>query len=174
MESPATETELFTFLDKCQIAYKTHRHSPVFTVEEAQSVRAGMPKETGHGHSKNLFVRDKKKNHALIVAAEERNIDLKSMAEKIGMGRLSFASPDRLMAHLGVTPGAVTPFSLLNARQKPNTGGPEIQVVLDESLLKHSQVYFHPLHNAATTAVSPDGLIKFIKVCGFEPLIIPL
>lgn len=170
MESPATETELFAFLDNQKIAHKTHRHSPVFTVEEAQSVRADMP----GGHSKNLFVRDKKKSHALIVAAEDRKIDLKNLAEQTGMGRLSFASPDRLMIHLGVTPGAVTPFSLLNAFKRSSPDGPAIQVVLDEGLLMHQLVYFHPLHNGATTAVSPKGLIKFIRACGFEPLVLPL
>ncbi len=170
MESPATETELFAFLDKQQITHKTHRHSPVFTVKEAQTVRAGMP----GGHSKNLFVRDKKKNHALIVATEERKINLKCLADQIEMGRLSFASPDRLMTHLGVTPCAVSPFSLLNTLRQPGPDGPAIQVILDEGLLVHQLVYFHPLHNAATTAISPEGLIKFTRACGFEPFILPL
>jgi len=170
MESPVTETELFAFLDNCRIAHKTHRHSPVFTVEEAQAVRADMP----GGHSKNLFVRDKKKNHALIVAAEERKIDLKHLAGKIEMGRLSFASPDRLMTYLGVTPGSVTPFSLLNAYRQPAPDGKTVQVIIDESLLDHDMVYFHPLHNAATTAISPGDLLKFVRACGFEPSVLSL
>lgn len=170
MESLAIETELFAFLDTLQIAYKTHRHSPVFTVEEAQAVRVGMH----GGHSKNLFVRDKKKNHALVVAEEHLPIDLKSLAGKIGLGRLSFASPDRMMAKLGVTPGSVTPFSLLNARTLARPDDRTIHVVIDEGLLSHEAVYFHPLHNAATTAISPNDLIKFIRACRFEPSILPL
>jgi len=168
MESPATETELYAFFDKHGIAYKTHRHDPVFTVGEAQAARAGM----NGGHSKNLFVRDKKKNHALIIAHEDQRIDLKGLAAQIGLGRVSFASPDRLMAHLGVAPGSVTPFSLLNAYQRPTPSNREILVIIDKKLLTFERVYFHPLHNAATTSVSPEHLVKFIKACGFEPDIV--
>ncbi len=161
MESPATETELYAFLDK-------HRHDPVFTVGEAQAVRAGME----GGHSKNLFVRDKKKNHALLIVHENQRIDLKSLAAKIGLGRVSFASPDRLMTHLGVSPGSVTPFALLNAHRQAAPENRKILVVIDESLLSYGLVYFHPLHNAATTSVSPEHLVKFIRACGFEPAIV--
>lgn len=167
MESPASETELFAFLYTHQIAHKTHRHDPVFTVEEAQTVRKGMI----GGHSKNLFVRDKKKQYALVVASEDQTIDLKSLAGKIGMGRLSFASAERLAAYLGVTPGSVTPFALLNAHTRAVPDHPDIKVILDANLLGNDVVYFHPLHNAATTGVSSHDLVKFIKVCGFEPVI---
>lgn len=167
MESPASETELFAFLDKHQIAYETHRHDPVFTVEEAQAVRKGMI----GGHSKNLFVRDKKKQYALIIAGEDQPIDLKNLAGKIGLGRLSFANAERLAAYLGVTPGSVTPFALLNAHTRAEPGHPDIKVVLDTKLLDHDVVYFHPLHNAATTGISSQDLVKFVKACGFNPLI---
>ncbi len=168
MESPATETELCAFFDKHGIAYKTHRHDPVFTVGEAQAARAGMD----GGHSKNLFVRDKKKNHALIIVHEDQRVDLKSLATKISFGRLSFASPDRLMTYLGVLPGSVTPFSLLNAHRQATPDYKKILVVIDEKLLSYDLVYFHPLHNAATTSVSPKHLVKFISACGFEPAIV--
>jgi len=168
MESPATETELYAFLDKQEIVYETYHHNPVFTVEEAQAARAGME----GGHSKNLFVRDKKKNHALIIAHEDQPIDMKDLAVKIGLGRLSFASPDRLMTHLGVSPGSVTPFSLLNAHRQAATDERKILVVIDEKLLSYDLVYFHPLHNAATTSISPKHLVKFIKTCGFESVIV--
>ena len=170
MESPASETELFTFLDKHQIAYETHRHDPVFTVEEAQAVRAGMV----GGHSKNLFVRDKKKQYALIIAGEDQPVNLKNLAGKIGLGRLSFASAERLAAYLGVTPGSVTPFALLNAHTRVEPNHPDIKVVLDAKLLDHGVVYFHPLHNAATTGISSQDLTKFVRACGFDPLITQL
>lgn len=168
MESPAIETELYAFFDKHEIVYETHRHDPVFTVDEAQAARAGME----GGHSKNLFVRDKKKNHALIVAHEDQPIDMKNLAAKIGLGRLSFASPERLMTHLGVSPGSVTPFSLFNAHRQATSHERKVHVVIDEKLLSYDLVYFHPLHNAATTSISPEHLIKFIKACSFEPVIV--
>lgn len=174
MESPASETELFAFLDKHKIAHETHRHDPVFTVEEAQAARSGMPKAASYGHSKNLFVRDKKKNYALIVASEDQPIDLKTLAGKIEMGRLSFASAERLKAYLGVTPGSVTPFALFNAYTRKAPDHPAIKVILDQKLLRHDTVYFHPLHNAATTGVSSEGLISFIKACGMQPMITQL
>jgi len=167
MESPASETELFAFLDKHQISHKTHRHDPVFTVEEAQAVRTGMI----GGHSKNLFVRDKKKQYALVVASEDQTIDLKNLAVKIDMGRLSFASAERLAAYLGVTPGSVTPFALLNAHTRAMPNHPKVKLILDANLLDNEMVYFHPLHNGATTRVSSHDLVKFVKACGFDPVI---
>lgn len=174
MESPASESELFAFFDSHKIAHETYRHDPVFTVEEAQLARSSMPKGPKHGHSKNLFLRDKKKNYALIVASEDQKIDLKSLANTIDMGRLSFASAERLKAYLGVTPGSVTPFALLNAHKTAAPDHPKIKVILDYNLLQHDVMYFHPLHNAATTGVSPQDLVTFIKACGFEPVITKL
>lgn len=169
MESPALEAELFDFLDALGIAHTTYRHAPVYTVEEAQNERAAM---LSGGHSKNLFLRDKRKNYALIVAEENRKIDLKSLAETIGLGRPSFASAERLQAYLGVTPGSVTPFALLNAFTRRAPDHPNIHVVLDEALLAFDIIYFHPLHNSATTAIAPSDLISFIKACGFSPIIL--
>lgn len=171
MESPATEAELFAFFDSLDIPHQTYRHPPVFTVDEARSVRASMPGGQNGGHSKNLFVRDKKKNYALVVADENRDISLKNLAGAIGLGRLSFASPERLQAYLGVEAGSVTPFALLNASTRRKEDHPLIKVVLDVGLTAHDLVYFHPLHNSATTAVTPDNLIAFIRACGFDPLV---
>ena len=167
MESPATEDMLFQFLDRLGIPYKTYHHPPVFTVEEAQKQRAHMPRG---GHSKNLFIRDKKKNYALVVADEGRKIDLKALSEAIGLGRPSFASAERLHMYLGVTPGSVTPFALFNAHMFAKDDHPAITVALDKNLMSHDTVYFHPLHNSATTAVSPANLTAFIKACGFKPM----
>ena len=171
MESPATEENLATFLDELGIRFKTYRHAPVFTVGEAQAARAGAEDGMPGGHAKNLFVRDKKKHRALVVVEENRTIDLKSVAELIGLGRPSFGSADSLMEYLGVTPGSVTPFALYNARVAEGEEPPML-VALDAELLQHDPVNFHPLHNAATTAISPGDLIHFIRACGYEPLIV--
>lgn len=172
MESPSPETALFAFLDELGIDHETHRHAPVFTVEEAQAARHALP--AGGGHSKNLFVRDKKKNYALVVAEETRPIDLKALAPAIGLSRISFASAERLRSYLGVEPGSVTPFALLHAHRAPAPDQPPIRVILDAAFMAHSEIYFHPLHNAATTSISPDGLTRFIRACGFEPAIMAL
>lgn len=171
MESPLNEQALFDFLDAHDIAHTTHRHQPVFTVEEAQAARAHMPGGSGHGHSKNLFVRDKKKNFALVIAEESAPIDLKALAGQIDMGRLSFASAERLGRYLGVKPGSVTPFALLHAMKFPAEDQPYIRVILDERLMAFDLVYFHPLHNCATTSIQPKDLVKFMRACGADPRI---
>ncbi len=174
MESPATESDLFAFLDSLDIPHQTYSHPAVFTVEEAQAIRNRLPNAASMGHSKNLFVRDKKKKHALVVAGEDQTINLKDLSSTIDMGRLSFASPERLMVFLGVEPGSVTPFALFNAYRVHQPDQPVIKVVLDETLMSCNTVCFHPLHNAATTAIAPQNLVKFIKACGFDPQIINL
>ncbi len=171
MESPHTEEDLFEFLDSLGIKTETYRHAPVFTVEEAQAERAHMP--TGGGHSKNLFVRDKKKRQALVVVDEDRRVDLKALSGALGMGRLSFGSADRLLETLGVIPGSVTPFALVNARVEDGAE-PQLLVALDSAMMAKSPLYYHPLHNAATTAITPGDLVRFIRACGYEPLVVDL
>lgn len=174
MESPLTEQDLFAFLDTLGLQHVTYRHAPVFTVEEAQAARAEMPAGTGHRHSKNLFVRDKKKNHALVIAEEKAPINLKELASTIGLGRISFASSERLIRFLGVKPGSVTPFALLHAHKHPAEDQPDIMVVIDEKLLDAELGYFHPLHNEATTAIKGEDLLTFMRACGVEPKIMRL
>ncbi len=174
MESHAGETRLLAFLDGLGIGHKTYHHAPVFTVEEAQSARGGMPVGPAHRHSKNLFVRDKKKNYALVVAEEKAPIDLKALAEAIDLKRISFASAERLEAYLGVRPGSVTPFAMLNAHEHPAGDQPTIRVFIDQKLLEAERAYFHPLHNAATTAIKPADLMTFLEACGVEAKILQL
>ncbi|MCJ9428166.1 prolyl-tRNA synthetase associated domain-containing protein [Kordiimonas marina] len=169
MESPATEADLMAFLQDLGIETETVRHEPVFTVEEAQEHRG----ELAGGHCKCLFVRDKKKRRALIVVDENRRVDLAGLAEQTGLGRLSFGSADSLKAMLGVVPGSVTPFALVNARVTDG-GEPPLMVVLDAAMLGHALLHYHPLHNAATTAIAPDDLLRFIRACGYEPLIVDM
>jgi len=173
MESASPENKLFSFLDTLGIETVTHRHTPVFTVEEAQAVRASTGTPMDGGHAKSLFLRDKKKRRALVIVEENRQTDLKSLAPLIGLGRVSFGSPNSLQNMLGVTPGSVTPFALVNA-QNPESGVPPFVIALDKKLMAQTPLWFHPLHNNATTAIAPDDLIKFIEACGYKPRVIDL
>ncbi len=174
MESPKTEADLLAFLSQLGIPQETHHHSPVFTVEEAQQVRAAMPESyrTG-GHCKSLFVRDKKKRRALVMVDENRRVDLKALSHVLDMGRLSFCSADSLMEMLGVIPGSVTPFALINAQETDGAVQP-MTVALDAAMMRKNPLHFHPLHNGATTAVSPPDLVRFIEACGYTPRIVDL
>ena len=159
---PASEAELSAFFNAHGIAHTTHRHEPVFRVEEGQEIKAALP----GGHTKNLFLKDHKGQLWLVSALGETRIDLKRLPERIGSARLSFGSPERLYAALGVTPGSVTAFALINDPEH------KVRFVLDAALIAHEIVNFHPLHNAATTAVSRAGFLDFLKALGITPLIV--
>jgi Ala-tRNA(Pro) deacylase len=160
----ATPDDLFRLLHDLDIPTSTLTHEPVFTVEQARRVRGRLP----GGHSKNLFLRTKKGVMWLIVAKEDRQIDLKQLATRLGSDRLSFGSPERLMGALGVIPGAVTPFGVINDPQG------RVRVVLDRGLLEEDPLNFHPLDNAMTTAITSADLLRFLEATGHEPLVIDL
>jgi len=159
---PATEADLFALLDRLGIAHATHRHRPVFTVDEGADIKAALP----GGHTKNLFVKDKKGQLALISALGETKIDLNATAKLIGLGRPSFGSAALLEETLGVTPGSVTAFAVMN------DGAGRVRMALDAALFEHDPVNFHPLRNDATTAVSPGDLVRFLTATGHAPLLI--
>ena len=161
---PATPEILFARFDALGIRTRTVDHAPVFTVEEAKELRGTLP----GGHCKSLFLRNKKGRQWLVVCDEDRRLDLKALADRLGAGRLSFGSADRLMTALGVTPGSVTPFALLNDTERAVT------VVLDKGMLAHDPLNYHPLANDRTTAISPDDLLKFVEACGHTPHILDL
>lgn len=147
------------------IAAETFEHEPVFTVAESRHVKARIP----GAHSKNLFVKDKKGRLFLITAKDETPIDLKRAHEAIGAsGRLSFGSADQLREVLGVEPGSVTPFAVVN-----DTEG-RVTMILDANLMEHERVNFHPLVNSMTTSVSRDDLVTFLRATGHEPRILRL
>ncbi len=150
---PADRAALLAFLDAHGVAHTTLDHAPVFTVEEGAEIKAALP----GGHTKNLFLKDAKGQLWLICALGETRVDLKRTAPAIGAAKLSFGSPERLFDALGVRPGSVTVFALINDR------GGDVRLVLDQALLDHEQVNFHPLTNDATTTVSRDGLLSFLK-----------
>lgn len=173
MESAEAEAKLFGFLATLGIKTETCRHSAVFTVEAAQAHRRTAGNTMPGGHAKSLYVRDNKKRRALVMIEEDRRVDLKSLAKKIGLKRISFGSSDSLQDMLGVSPGSVTPFALVNA-PVPTNDTPGLAIAIDSTLMNRRLLWFHPLHNEATTSITPDDLIKFIEACGYEPIIVDL
>ena len=161
---PATPDDLFRRLDELGIATRTVEHPPLHTVAESKALRGQLP----GGHCKNLYLRDRKKRNFLVCALEDHPVDLASLPERIGAGRLSFGSPDRLMEFLGVIPGSVTPFALLN---DPET---RVEVVLEAKMMRMDPLNYHPLINTRTTGIAPDDLLRFIASCGHRPRIIAL
>ena len=160
--APSDRQALFAFLDRCGIAHRTFEHAPVFRVGEGAEIKAALP----GGHTKNLFLKDAKGQLWLVSALAETAIDLKALPRTIGSARLSFGSAELLYAALGVTPGSVTAFALINDKEKA------VRFVLDAALMAEETVNFHPLDNAATTAVSREGLLAFLAALGVEPQVV--
>ena len=156
---PATAQTIIDKLRDLGIDASTANHPPVFTVEEAKALRG----ELVGAHTKNLFVRDKKGVMWLIVALEDSQVDLKDLAGKIGLKRLSFGSADRLMKFLGVIPGAVTPFGVINDH------GGVVSVALDSRLRECEVWNFHPVDNAKTTTLRGEDMVRFLEAVGHPP-----
>jgi Ala-tRNA(Pro) deacylase len=151
--------QLFDRLAGLGIAHGTVEHAPVFTVEQAKQHRGVLP---GH-HIKNLFLRNKKEEMWLVVALEDRAIDLKQLGERMGAGRLSFGSPERLRTYLGVEPGSVTPFAVINDTDH------KVRLVLDRALQEGGPVNAHPLTNTMTSAIALPDLLRFFAATGHAP-----
>ncbi len=162
---PKTPEELLTFLDRLGIATTTVRHPPLHTVSQSQSLRG----EIAGGHTKNLFLKDKKDSFFLLTVEEDAELDLKTIHQRIGAsGRVSFGKPERLMQLLGVAPGAVTVFGLVN------DGEGRVRLFLDAALMEHATINAHPLTNEATTSIGREDLLRFVKATGHEPGILKL
>lgn len=161
---PATRDDLFKLLAELGIATTTVGHKAVFTVEES----TGLERDIPGGHTKNLFLKCKKGNLYLIVALNDAVVDLKTLHKVIGSGRLSFGSADLLREVLGIEPGSVTPFSLINDRP------PRVSVLLDARMMRHDLLNYHPLENTATTSIARKDLLRFIRATGHEPRVIDL
>jgi len=159
-----TPDQLFQRLTDLGINAGTTEHKAVFTVEQARALRGEIP----GGHCKNLFLKDKKGALWLVVCLEDAVIDLKALPALIGAARISFGKADLLGEVLGVEPGSVTPFALINDTEH------QVNVVLDKKMMEHDVVSYHPLVNTATVTLTPDDLLKFISSCGHEPQIIEL
>ena len=153
---PASPTDLFAFLDAHDIAHMTVEHAATFTVEEGRDLKASMP----GGHSKNLFMKDKDGTLVLVSAWAESQLRLNQLHKLIGTRRLSFASAELMLDCLGVVPGSVTAFGLMNDKQK------RVRFVADAALIGFDTVNFHPLVNTATTAISQADLRRFVELTG--------
>jgi Ala-tRNA(Pro) deacylase len=169
LESPipspeAREAQLYERLTALGIAWTTHAHAPVFTVEDAQALRGRLPGT----HTKNLFLEDRKGALWLVCAREELRIDLNALAKAIGVSRFSFGSPGLLAATLGILPGSVSAFALMNDREA------KVRAIFDEGMLVNDPINFHPLRNDRTTAMSSADLLRFVRACHREPLIAAL
>lgn len=161
---PVTPEGLFARLDALGIAHPTTRHPPAFTVEQGNQVWGDIPGM----HCKNLFLKDAKGKLWLVVAPAEKRIDLKKLPDVIGSARLSFGSAALLEEVLGITPGSVTPFALVN------DPGHRVRVILDAGMMEQPLLNYHPLTNEATTTVSNADFRVFLKDCGHDVQIVPL
>jgi len=151
------EEAVYTVLGQLGLSYERHEHPAVFTVEQALEHWSGIDAT----HCKNLFLRNKKGDrHYLVVAEHSTPIDIAALAVRVGDNRLSFASAARLAAHLGLTPGAVSPFGLINDRAKA------VRVLLDERLRSAARVGFHPNVNTATVVLAFADFERFLSWCG--------
>ena len=159
LKNPVSSNELLKQLDEWKIIYKHFFHEPLISVNESKLLQKklfGNNKE--NGHIKNLYMRDKKKNNILFVAHQDAVIDLKLLAEKMNMGRLSFGSKERLMENLGVLPGAVSPFAMINGVKN------NVTIFLDTQLKSYKRIFAHPLENNQTLEITFDQLEKFFKI----------
>jgi Ala-tRNA(Pro) deacylase len=151
-------------LDELGIAHATFEHPPVYTVDEAERYTGHIP----GGHCKNLFLKDKKGGLWLLICLNQRRIDINRLAKVLGCARLSFGRAELLEEVLGVAPGGVTPFALINDRDR------RVQPLLDRAMLSYERLNYHPLTNAATTTIAAADLPRFIDACGHEPRILDL
>lgn len=161
MHTPET---LLAYFDEKSLSYELHKHDPVFTVADLENVKSTI----SGGHCKNLFLKDKKGNLALFSAHADAQVDLKKLAKKMGLGHFSFGKPELLKDKLGVTPGSVTAFALINDQDK------EIHFAIDRQLSEFDVVNFHPLDNSMTVSMPYTDFEKFITSLGRELNIINL
>lgn len=155
-----TPEELFAFFDKLDIEHSTVSHPPLFTVEDGKEWHDKIPGL----HCKNLFMKDKKGKLWLIVMPGDKRAHLKQLEKEIGSARLSFGKPALLAEIMGIKPGSVTPFALMNDKDR------NLTVVLDKDMMAAESINFHPLKNEASTTIKSSDLLKFIKKLGYNPI----
>ncbi|OED39469.1 hypothetical protein AB833_15300 [Chromatiales bacterium (ex Bugula neritina AB1)] len=159
---PASAIQVQAALDELGIIHSSISHAPMRTVADSLALRDGVP----GGYSKNLFLRNRKGKMLMVTLLEHRTINLKLFGESLGFGKLSFASPERLMHYLGVIPGAVTPLAILNDVTR------SVKLVLDKQLLEMDPLHFHPCDNRMTTTLSAEDLLRYINRHHGEPEIV--
>jgi Ala-tRNA(Pro) deacylase len=158
---PATRQDLFARLADLGIETRTVEHEPMFTVTESSRLERELP----GAHTKNLFLKDEDGLLFLVVAMASTRVDLKALARALPAGRFSFGKPELLLEVLGVSPGSVTAFAVVNDKTQ------RVRLVFDAELMKHDTINCHPLENTATTNIARDDLLRFIRACGHEPRI---
>jgi Ala-tRNA(Pro) deacylase len=161
---PATLDKLFALLDGLGIEHSTVQHPPIFTVEEGRPWHDLIPGL----HCKNLFIKDRKGGIWLVLMPGDKRADLARLEKVLAAPRFSFARPELLQEVLELTPGSVTPFGLINDRQR------RVTVILDQQMLDAEWVNFHPLHNAASTTLRSADLLRFVRALGYDPIMIRL
>jgi Ala-tRNA(Pro) deacylase len=157
-----SKADLLAFFDRIGVEAQTHEHPAVFRVGEGEEIKAAIP----GAHTKNLFLKDAKGQLWLISAADRSVIDLKRLPPVIGAARLSFGNEALMLETLGVTPGSVTAFALINDADR------RVRFVLDQALADAPRINFHPLTNTATTGVDQAGFQSFLSALGVEPLVV--
>lgn len=157
-----TEPALYDLLDELGLAHHTEEHRAVFTVADGTDVKAKLP----GGHSKNLFLKDKAGDYVLVSALGSTTIKLNQLHKRIGTKRLSFGKADALLDLLGVVPGSVTVFSVLNDTER------KVRLILDKALFNHEAVWFHPMRNTASTRIAPQDIVTFAEATGHKPTLI--
>lgn len=157
-------TKLTALFEQYKIAYEMHQHKPVFTVAESHEVSANIP----GAHSKNLFLKDRKQSFFLVSILDYKRLDVKAMSKLYGKGGLSFASSEALDEKLGLIPGAVTPYGLINDEDLA------VKFILDEDFLKQDIVNFHPLRNDYTVSVAAADFLQFCELIKHSPDIIKI
>jgi Ala-tRNA(Pro) deacylase len=160
----AREAALYARFRTLGIGWTTHAHAPVSTVEEATALYDSQP----GGHTKNLFLKDKKDGLWLVVLRDTARVNLNALAKVLASPRFSFGSAELLIATLGIAPGAVTPFAVMNDAEG------KVRLVLDAAMLALAPLNFHPLRNDRTTAIAPADLVAFARACGHEPTIVDI
>lgn len=167
--APLTRDALLAHLDACGFRTRTLDHPAVFTVAESSALHREMDRQVEGAHTKNLFLRDRKNNHFLVTAEQTTQVDLKRLHKVIGgRSRFSFGRAEEMMAWLGVSPGSVTAFGILNDREN------RVRFVLDERLTRHERINCHPLTNEATTSIRRDDLLALARACDHAPLVADL
>ncbi len=155
---------LFNHLKELGIKTSTLEHDATFSVSQSQAMKLNLP----GADTKNLFLKDAKGALFLVIAKSDTRVDLKTLQQKLGAARLSFAKPDLLKEVLGIEPGSVTAFAIINDDQK------RVCVVFDANLMAFEQINCHPLENTATTTITRKDLLHFLRVNGFKPMVLEL
>lgn len=155
---------LLEMMCRHSFSFELYHHPPVFTVGEAHAISNDIPGV----HTRNLFLRDKKEQMALLTLPHDIKVDLKKLSDLLGYGRFSFGSPERLWTYLGVKPGSVTPLSILNDTNR------QVRLFLEKSMMEQDLFNFHPLDNSMTISLSPSTLMEILAVYHIQPTLVDL